>query len=115
MEAYDYVKMDPTMKAKWLAGLREGNYRQGQQALRRKDNTYCCLGVLADVCGVKWQEPHEGDDPAYFFQDEFTGHEWAGALPSSIPLDGNATGKLIFMNDNGAPFSEIAAWIEANL
>lgn len=51
MGNYD-KKLDPVLKAKWLAALRSGNYTQGQNALIRiKESTreYCCLGVLCDV------------------------------------------------------------------
>ena len=34
---------------KWVAALRSGQYKQGTYALRKKDDTYCCLGVLCDI------------------------------------------------------------------
>lgn len=46
--------MDKELKAKWVAALRSGQYKQGTKALRIGDN-YCCLGVLCDVVGVNWE------------------------------------------------------------
>ena len=42
------------LRAKWIAALRSGDYRQGMTALRRAgggedEDSYCCLGVLCDV------------------------------------------------------------------
>lgn len=34
----------------WVEALRSGNYKQGRYLLHNTvDNTYCCLGVLADI------------------------------------------------------------------
>jgi hypothetical protein len=45
-------KLDPEVKAKWVAALRSGDYRQGRGALatRLPDGVeYCCLGVLMEI------------------------------------------------------------------
>lgn len=54
MKAYgsDVLPMNPEAKAKWVAALRSGNYVQGKGMLKTSDNTYCCMGVLAEVCGL---------------------------------------------------------------
>lgn len=36
---------------KWVKALRSGKYKQGRSFLKREDGTYCCLGVLTEVCG----------------------------------------------------------------
>lgn len=36
---------------KWVKALRSGKYKQGKSFLKREDGTYCCLGVLTEVCG----------------------------------------------------------------
>jgi len=42
--------MNAEVKAKWVAALRSGKYKQGQRALHnRDDDTYCCLGVLCEL------------------------------------------------------------------
>lgn len=40
--------MNPELKAKWTEALRSGKYPQGRLAMK-KDEGFCCLGVLADV------------------------------------------------------------------
>jgi hypothetical protein len=41
--------MDPEVKAKWLAALRSGQYRQAKHHLRNGNDGYCCLGVLCEI------------------------------------------------------------------
>lgn len=40
--------MNQEIKQKWVAALRSGEYQQGTDQLRR-DNNFCCLGVLCDL------------------------------------------------------------------
>lgn len=46
-------KLDPELKARWVAALRSGNFAQGCAQLKRGNldgkPTYCCLGVLCEV------------------------------------------------------------------
>ena len=41
--------MDQKVKEAWVAALRSGKYKQGKDALRKLDNSFCALGVLYDV------------------------------------------------------------------
>lgn len=47
--------MNPEVKAKWIAALRSGNYKQTQYHLR-DDYGYCCLGVLCDIYASEHQD-----------------------------------------------------------
>ncbi len=40
--------MNKTYKKLWVEALRSDKYKQGRNRLRR-DNKFCCLGVLCDV------------------------------------------------------------------
>lgn len=45
--------------------LRSGNFEQGQNMLRTKDDTYCCLGVACEVArlngiGLDWKAKETG-------------------------------------------------------
>ena len=40
--------MKTEIKEKWLTALRSGNYKQTKGTLR-KNNSFCCLGVLCDI------------------------------------------------------------------
>lgn len=93
--------MDAKIKAKWIKALRSGEYKQATGALRVNDS-YCCLGVLADLQGA--------DD------DEF--HRWrTSAQPPSICelVDMNYALELADRNDSGESFEQIADYIKKNL
>lgn len=40
-------------RKKWVKALRSGKYKQAEGQLRDGDR-FCCLGVLCDVLGMKW-------------------------------------------------------------
>lgn len=42
-------KMRPSIKKKWVAALRSGDYKQGRDQLRNEQNEFCCLGVLCNI------------------------------------------------------------------
>jgi hypothetical protein len=96
-------KLDPEFKAKWIAALRSGEFKQCATTIHtRKDghDSYCCIGVGSMV--KNGRASYNGLDPT---------------------IDGgfkNPLAKvLIDMNDGyGVPkksFPEIADYIEANL
>lgn len=102
--------MDAELKAKWITALRSGEYKQARGWLRR-DDAFCCLGVLCDISGRgEWR----GN------QFNFPDDHRLGGLPvrwaKEIGVGQSAEAKLAAMNDaRGASFCEIADWIEANL
>jgi hypothetical protein len=107
-------KMNPRVKAKWIAALRSGDYKQGRGQLRTTRNKFCCLGVL---CNIHAQE-HPEIAEKQRAPDRYMCH--VGTLPNcvfewaSITIDYET--RLIDMNDtNGITFKQIAAWIEKNL
>lgn len=122
--------MTPELKARWVAALRSGQYAQGKGQLRRFDDTYCCLGVLANVQGCRWRPlPNVADagdgDPYYFAPEENQGligtllPQWAAGLTDPQQCH------LASMNDGASDdaggwtipntFAEIADWIEVHL
>lgn len=128
--------MEELIKQKWVEALRSGKYKQSIGALR-KDNKYCCLGVLCDLYRKekgegRWKIWKEDGLMAEFHdavgKTDFMGltphvAEWAG-LPLSPYIPKNR--KLVFVskkstpylseiNDSGATFSEIADLIDKNL
>src|SRR5690348_17476896 len=58
------TRMDPQIKAEWVAALRSGEYRQGSGTLRSDQDEFCCLGVLCDLAvkagvpGITVEERH---------------------------------------------------------
>ena len=109
------TKLDPEFKAKWVAALRSGEYKQGQKYLRTKSDAYCCLGVACKLLPVQW----DGSASNNCIQAD----GYSGVMPTQhmtgIGLDEDAQNTLINMNDGAEgrthTFAEIADYIEANL
>lgn len=107
--------MTPELKAKWIAALRSGEYQQGREALCLKD-TFCCLGVLAEVYGARKETDKHGT--IYFFDTVHLtdiGYDWDMNVPDGL-LDSDIQDVLTNMNDaEGKTFAEIADYIEENI
>lgn len=71
--------MNPEIKARWVAALRSGDYKQGEGTLRRVDGTvtHCCLGVLCELAvqdGVgRMVESKLNQDPSSIIKVTFFG------------------------------------------
>jgi len=119
--------MNSTIKEKWLSALRSGKYKQGKEALRTKENKFCCLGVLCDVYRKetklgKWDKNHFSNFAFINTKKNNQKFNSLGILPISVmdwaglkdvnPTFGNET--LAKLNDNGFTFQEIADIIDKN-
>jgi hypothetical protein len=130
------AKMNPEIKAEWLAALRSGEYQQGRGRLRHDygdQPEFCCLGVLCDLLvkrmpdGFKWKEV-EGDGLYISAKEDSR----SSSLPKSamaasginhrlvdigctVEFDGRNAACLTELNDAGMPFPEIADIIEKHL
>jgi hypothetical protein len=113
MEAFG--RMKPSIKAKWIAALRGGLYKQGKGALRDKRNRCCCLGVLCDqVAPGSWKKKG-------FFWSATGNWEHKGdwgiisdGLARKVGLTPIEVQNLIGMNDyDGLTFKQIADVIES--
>jgi hypothetical protein len=111
--------MNPQIKQKWLNALRSGEYQQTQERLRKEDG-FCCLGVLCDLYikenNVEWQ--HNEVD-GYLYEKNSTVLplsviEWAG-VEDHNPNINNRTETLARLNDKGSTFEQIANLIEEQL
>lgn len=119
-------KMNPEYKTKWLDALRSGEYGQGTGALRTKDDTYCCLGVLADICVkeglASWVESDSDPEEFAYVVSLPEGREDGAYLPAKIAdhvgvdrLGRRGTGLQTLANlndDSGHTFEQIADIIE---
>lgn len=102
--------MDSEIKAKWLEALRSDEYRQGRLGLRR-DDAFCCLGVLCDVLDANGWKSHEW------------GESWNGDAFSLSPetlrrigMSDEQSCTLIDLNDRERlSFGRIADHVEENL
>lgn len=132
-------KMNPKVKAAWVAALRSGEYKQGKYYLHvTQDSTgdeYCCLGVLCELAikagvALKSKPAKEWlatdtpgkvihsyvsiDDHAVKFLPWIV-EEWAG-IDATIQLriDGEFMTAVV-ANDSGKTFEQIAQAIEEQL
>ena len=110
--------MNPQIKQKWVSALRSGEYQQTKGFLRKEDG-FCCLGVLCDLYGkennVKW----EIEDNIYKYEKYVTNLppsvvEWSG-IADSNPYVNGGIGTLSGLNDRGSTFEQIAYVIEEHL
>ena len=126
-------RMDPAVKAKWLAALRSGDYLQARDDLRVVDehgvDSYCCLGVLCDLyrkdVGGAWGSGTHDSDGTFRADNgsissgstlNETLHRWAGVPVSRIRVHApDKTDTLAELNDMGCSFSEIADLIEEEM
>lgn len=114
--------MNKRIKRLWVAALRSGEYKQGHGQLRRRKDTFCCLGVL---CNIHAQE-HPDIAAKQKNQNVYMGEDgllpdavmrWAG-LRQDNPELLNEKEQLVCLaelNDNGVKFSKIADLIEKRL
>lgn len=106
--------MDFALKNQWVKALRSGNYEQGKNLLRSKENKFCCLGVLCDLMNSQaWDES---------YIETVGGYYWGASGAIIIGFDtiintpGIEQGNLTNMNDTqNKSFAEIADFIEANV
>jgi len=114
-------KMNPEIKAQWVAALRSGEYEQSHLALRSKDSSgevsYCCLGVLCEISGLgEWEEGGYRLSGGYTNSSFLPSRvqEWANITSDDPAVGGEGVDCLSYKNDNGATFAEIADLIEQN-
>lgn len=127
-------KMDPELKQKWVKALRGGGYRQTTGSLRHKNTPdarpkYCCLGVLANVCGEQWETDDYNDGG--IIKETGDADRLSRPLLRKYGLSEAAQNHLIALNDGGIvesekswrtiaeyeaqSFRKIADWIDENL
>lgn len=122
------MKMNPEVKARWVAALRSGEYVQSTGTLRTKNNEFCCLGVLCDLRATekgitKWSANDFNRDGDDYPNDEVC--DWAGfprldedrlarEYNPEVRIGDERKG-VADHNDEGATFAEIADAIEAQL
>lgn len=102
--------MNKKLKAKWIKALTSGEYKQGAGKLRRvhrgNDLRHCCLGVLCEISGAKWERK---------------ANVWGFTLPSGTFVANDETaiigkeyglvglaGEYAELNDDFATFKDIA-------
>lgn len=97
---------NPDLRAKWIAALRSGEYRQARGGLIDDTGARCCLGVACAVAGVPDDEVKARN--TFINLDIFR-----AGFQVELGLDLVKLNILAFRNDNGLTFAEIADMLEA--
>lgn len=108
--------MNEAVKARWVKALLSGEYQQGINCLRTKDNRFCCLGVLCDLwakeTGTLWEREEERDRFKIANMNSslpIEVREWAGLSRAQPAVWSNGEGVFLCgMNDWGKSFRDIA-------
>lgn len=113
-------KLPEEFKKKWVAELRSGKHKQGQDVLyNANEDCFCCLGIAGLVCGVDKVSMHKATLFGTYEPVSEGGYEIPA--PDGLPeilihrKYEDLAHELSCMNDAGKSFAEIADYIEANL
>ena len=119
--------MNKIIKAKWIAALTSGDYKQAREALAYTRpsgaKSYCCLGVLCDIYQKEHPDSSAWGNKRLEHQDDFqTTKGVAGELnyPPAHVLSWAGIGdawatSLAADNDHGKTFADISFKIEKSL
>jgi len=116
------MKMNPEVKAKWVAALRSGEYKQGTDHLRTNAGCFCCLGVLVDIYakghGMTFGQVHDAREDNDLPNADVCA--WAALSCDNPPLKINEGVKQASDHNDGngcdpKTFAQIADAIEAQL
>lgn len=97
---------------RWIEALLSGEYVQGYNCLRSVDNKWCCLGVGADITGIKWESPNMYNPHAYNLAGSHKTYLLSNAIREKLGLSQEEMGRLADMNDSmEKSFVDIAEYI----
>jgi hypothetical protein len=105
--------MKKQMAQKWVDALRSGKYKQGHMELHnKKDNTFCCLGVLDDLYPELNLSGCSDSDLLNFRKCGLK--DSVGLIQPGFRIDDEyqETITLAYLNDNSFTFDEIADIIQ---
>lgn len=122
----------------WTEALRSNEYAQCRKMLHRKDDGFCCLGVLTDLYlkahpdAPRWVDGPTNEWNIVQMQVNLGGDsmnnvhfiygflpkkviEWSGMSHALGVLNPDSGRNLAQLNDDGIPFAQIADIIEKNM
>lgn len=108
--------MNKLVKRLWIKALLSGKFKQGKGALRKKNNTYCCLGVLCELYILERKRKWMPSGSVYMLEGRSAVlppvvQHWSGVDASGCYCD-KGLRTLASDNDNGSSFRKIAATIK---
>lgn len=113
----EFPKLPKKFKAKWVAALRSGKYKQGKGFLLDENGKYCCLGVACSI---------QRNPKKLLVGKQLIDDDAIKGIPTPLFGDNVHTNKLLSeltaMNDGydeyrgkRKTFKQIATWIEKYL
>lgn len=111
----------------WVEALRSGKFKQARMRLKSAEvsDSYCCLGVHAELCEVPSKKYDEFTQMIYY---QFPEGEDSGINPlmkhygmteKGLPFKDMDNYSLTAFNDTGSSFNDIAdtleSWLEQGL
>lgn len=110
--------MNEELKARWVAALRSGKYRQGRGSLVSASVlgqlSYCCLGVACEIFHEELDVRKSYTDGEIQFDDSV--HYFPQKVSNALGVGIETEMSLANLNDaENKDFEEIADWIEGNL
>lgn len=96
----------------WIAALESGEYKKGLGTLRDCDDTFCCLGVLADVIDSNAWVRRTSDELSWFVWKNFGFSAYIAGLDGLTQF---AQVRLAAINDEANTFEPSIKWIKENL
>lgn len=118
------MKMDPKVKALWVASLRDGSFKRGKFKLRDLDERFDPAGVLCELAVIAGVIPpakrYDNPQTMWFgYKYGTNGDSQSTGLPKAVckwsGLPYRTAYKVSLMSDEGASFAKVADWIEENL
>jgi hypothetical protein len=110
--------MKKSIKTKWVAALRSGEYKQTRNALEHS-GAFCCLGVLACVVDPERKTWNGSSDGVFGGATGIFDHTVEKQSAQAKLIGGliphARMRKLIDKNDDGDSFENIASYIERYL
>lgn len=110
--------MREDLKKHWITALRSEKYKQGKRALYdKRSDSYCCLGVLCEISGLKKESFSSASSVMKY---TFDNNSCSAFLPPAFTVYAElpfpVQFKLQDMNDNQeCSFDDIADFIEETL
>jgi hypothetical protein len=100
----------------WLTGLKAGTYKKGSHVLRSTEDTYCFLGILADLSVVYGGVIRTLDKTSYMYDGNRESLPdkaiaWAG-LKNGCGYTQYIGKSFTLMNDEGTPWEDMQKLLE---
>ena len=111
------MSINQEIKQMWVEKLRSGDYKQGTNALRNRQDEFCCLGVLCDIVHSDgWKKLENSPFRDYTHESgTLDGTFLTGTILKDVGLSEHDASNLVEINDMGDSFVDIANYIEKYL